>query len=124
MQNRVTRLFIGIATVWLLVGCGKEKDPVKSSTAQPRSEVQRGSAAETPAPNAAPPATPVRSEADMTATLAALTQAVRKYGAEKQSVPTSLSEVMSAGYITSLPSPPAGKKFAINRKLEVVLVRE
>ena len=53
-----------------------------------------------------------------------LTQSVRKYSAEKQRVPASLSEVMAAGYVTAMPNPPPGKKFAITRRLEVILVKE
>ena len=61
--------------------------------------------------------------ADATALLAQLTQAVRKYGAEKQRVPASLNEVVSAGYVRAMPQPPPGKKFAINpKRMEVILV--
>ena len=54
-------------------------------------------------------------------TLAELTQVVRKYGAEKQRVPKDLNEIVAAGYLPSVPSAPAGKKFAINKQMEVYL---
>jgi Fic family protein len=55
------------------------------------------------------------------ATLAELTQAVRKYGMEKQQVPKDLNELVAAGYLTAVPAAPAGKKFAIGKKMEVYL---
>jgi hypothetical protein len=55
------------------------------------------------------------------AMLAELTQVVRKYGAEKQRVPKDLNEIVAAGYLPSVPSAPAGKKFAINKQMEVYL---
>ena len=60
--------------------------------------------------------------ADPNAALGELTQALRKFSAEKQRVPASLSEVVAAGYVRSLPQPPPGKRFAINRqRVEVIL---
>lgn len=58
----------------------------------------------------------------MTAVLAELTHGLRTYSVEKRKVPTSLNEVVAAGYIKNLPSPPAGKSFAIDSKnLRVIL---
>ena len=53
--------------------------------------------------------------------LGELTQAVRKYAAEQQRVPKSLEEVIAAGYLNAVPSAPAGKKFAIDKNLQVYL---
>jgi hypothetical protein len=62
---------------------------------------------------------------DMSVVLAQLTQAVRRYGAEKQKVPASLNEVLGAGYVQGTPQAPAGKKFAIDpKRLEVMLVNQ
>jgi hypothetical protein len=58
---------------------------------------------------------------DLSATLSQLTQAVRRYAAERQRVPQSLEEVAAAGYVNGVPAAPAGKHFAINKKLEVYL---
>lgn len=52
--------------------------------------------------------------------LAEVTQAVRKYAAEKQRVPTSVQEVVAAGYLRA-PAVPPGKKLVINNRLEVEL---
>jgi competence protein ComGC len=53
---------------------------------------------------------------DTTAVLNALTQAVRKYSFDRRRVPASFEEVISAGYVKSLPPAPPGKKYAINPK--------
>lgn len=62
-------------------------------------------------------------EADLSPLLAELTQAVRKYGFEKQKVPASLEELVAAGYLSAKPAAPAGKKFSIDLKtMQVVVV--
>ncbi len=54
--------------------------------------------------------------------LQTMTQAVRQYAMEQQRVPKSLQEVADAGRLASVPEPPPGKKFMIDKKLNVVLV--
>src|SRR5262249_3393974 len=56
--------------------------------------------------------------------LNALTQAVRKFAAERRQVPSSLDELVGQGYISPVPSPPPGKKFVTNKNLEVGLARQ
>ncbi len=53
--------------------------------------------------------------------LAELTQTVRKYAMEKQTVPRSLDELVAAGYLRGLPALPAGKTFGISKDLKVHL---
>ena len=53
--------------------------------------------------------------------LAALTQAVRKYGLERQRAPKTLEELVAAGYLASVPSAPVGKRFLIDKNLQVVV---
>ena len=101
------------------------QSPAEVSQATPAiSPVQppQPSAIGRPQPNqaAAPPVPAVIPVNDPSAMLGALTQAVRKYSAEKQRVPASLSEVAGAGYIQSMPQPPAGKRFVIDKKRLVV----
>jgi hypothetical protein len=50
-----------------------------------------------------------------------LTQAVRKYAAEQQKVPASLEELVAAKYLPAVPEAPAGKRFGIDKKLQVYL---
>lgn len=57
---------------------------------------------------------------DSTAALNALTQVLRKYSFEKRRVPATVEELLAAGYVQSLPPPPAGKKFVIDAKRVVV----
>jgi hypothetical protein len=58
---------------------------------------------------------------DTTSVLSELTQAVRKYAAEQKKVPASLDELVANNYLPSIPEAPAGKKFAIDKKLQVYL---
>ena len=57
----------------------------------------------------------------MATVLNELTQAVRKFGVEQRRVPKSLEEVAARGYLSSVPSAPAGKKFVIDKNLQVRL---
>jgi hypothetical protein len=82
-------------------GCGKP-----SSSAPPTPE---------PLPQAA------ADEAELTAALGELTQVVRRFAAEQRRAPKTLDELVAQGYLSRVPEPPAGKKFAINKKLEVYL---
>jgi hypothetical protein len=58
------------------------------------------------------------------AIMAELTQAVRKYSAEKQRVPASLDVLVSEGYLNRVPPAPSGKRFAIDKNLHVYLAHE
>jgi hypothetical protein len=99
-------LILSCAVLLLYLGCGKGSSP----------------------PSAAPTATnagtsPVAPEADLTNTLAELTQALRKFSVEKRQVPASLNELVAAGYIQNLPPLPPGKAFAIDPKNLQVIVK-
>ena len=88
----------------LFASCGKPAEP---------SEDQSPAAAEAAA------ATP---QEDLSPQLHELTQALRKFSAEKQRVPASLNELVSAGYLTALPAAPEGRQFVINpSRVEVIL---
>jgi hypothetical protein len=39
-------------------------------------------------------------------------------------VPKTLEELVAAGYLSQVPQPPPGKRFAIDKKLQVNLVDE
>jgi hypothetical protein len=78
-----------------------------------------GSAAPTPAPAAAE--NPAVAPADSSAVLSELTQAVRRYAAEQRKAPTSLDELVTEHYLPAIPQAPAGKRFAIDKKLQVYL---
>jgi len=95
----------------LLVACSKKAEQATETPAAPA----QASAAESTA-------AAVQGDANqVAATLAELTQTVRKYGAEKQRVPKDLNELVAAGYLPGVPAAPVGKKFAINKQMEVYL---
>ncbi len=72
------------------------------------------------APTAEAATAPTKTDYDLL--LAELTQAVRKYGFEKQKVVTSLDELVDAGYLPSKPVTPAGRSFSIDpKKMQVTL---
>ncbi len=110
----LARLLIVLGLVLMVagMGCGKQAAPASS------------------APNASAPASEQSAEpgglnqAQLNALLAELTQTVRKYSAEKQRAPQSLDELVANGYLTTIPPAPAGKKFAIDKKLQVVLTSQ
>ncbi len=111
-------LAVGLLVV--AAGCGQAPSSPPS---------QPGSTTTDAAVNASPEATPATPAAPTDATqtaalLAELTQAVRKYGVEKQRVPKSLDELVAAGYLNQVPQAPAGKRFEIDKKLQVHLVND
>lgn len=119
MFNRLLR--VGLLT--LAVGCGKSPSP---PTVAPEPSTPSAEAATTApqAPDAGsepqPPATTVDAS-QIPTLLAELTQVVRRYGAEQRRAPKTLDELVAQGYLTSIPEAPAGMKFAINARLEVIL---
>jgi hypothetical protein len=99
-----------------LIGCGKAQK-IKSGTHTKEVAPSSSSSKEDP-PNLQ---NKIGAEAT-DAMLKRLTQAVRRYGVEQQKVPGNLEEVFARGYLKELPQAPYGKRFAIDKKLEVILV--
>ena len=99
-----------------LAGCGKPSHTSPSGSA-PASEPRQTTVG---VPAADP--TPVADGADLATSLAELTQAVRKYSFEHRRLPNTVDEVIAAGYVTNVPSAPAGKKYAIDSKTVQVIV--
>jgi hypothetical protein len=67
-------------------------------------------------------ASKVVAEPDVAGVLAQLTQALRRYSAEKREVPASLDALVADGYLQFLPQAPAGRAFAIDqKKVQVIL---
>jgi hypothetical protein len=57
--------------------------------------------------------------------LPALTAALREYCHWKMRVPKDMNELVTSRYLTNLPAPPPGQKYAIHpTKLEVTLVNQ
>ena len=57
----------------------------------------------------------------MAVVLNELTQVVRKYSVEQRRAPKSFDEIVGAGYLDRVPEAPSGKRFAINKNLQVYL---
>ena len=110
LKNHMRYLLVLIAgSAVLLAGCGQKGSTSSGETSTPETPASTNLAAMGPADDAA-------------ATLDSLTQAVRKFGAEKQRIPSSLDEVVAAGYIKTLPQAPPGKKFSIDTRRMVVFL--
>jgi len=92
----------------LAAGCG-----ARNETSREAGENRTNSAA---APNSN-----AGSDSETANVLRELTQTVRRYAAEQQKAPKSLDEIVSAHYLPAIPQAPPGKKFAINKNLEVYL---
>ena len=55
--------------------------------------------------------------------LAELTRQVRRYSIEKRKLPQSVGDLVTAGYIQSVPPAPTGKKYAIDAdRAQAILV--
>lgn len=57
-------------------------------------------------------------------TLAELTQAVRKFAVEQRAAPTTLDELVAKGYLDRIPPAAKGKRYAINKNLQVYLANQ
>ena len=44
---------------------------------------------------------------------------MRKYSVEQRQTPKNLDELVAKGYLSQIPEAPAGKKFAIDKNLQV-----
>ena len=112
-----------VGAAFLVGGCGKKRDANTAGQSNSAGPEQIPSA---PAPAAGnlPAVVPVvvAESNDASAQLAQLTQVLRRYGVERRRVPQSLNELITAGYLTTLPAAPSGKQYAIDGKhMQVVL---
>jgi hypothetical protein len=102
-----------LLAVGLAFGIGCSKPP-----AAPRPNAAEGSG-EAPAD-----ASGASEQARLAAVLNELTQVVRRYSAEQRRAPKNVEELVTGGYLTAIPAAPAGKKFAINKNLQVYLANQ
>ena len=108
----------------LLSGCGKKAVPKATATVEPinNSESAESAPANVSVPVARVTPVSVTDSVDVSAQLSRMTQVLRRYGVEHRRVPQSLNELVTAGYLTGLPTAPAGKKFAIDAtQMQVIL---
>src|SRR5688500_7004229 len=107
------RLIAALVLTWM--GC--DRQPASAPSAAQTTMPEQGRPASASPPVKSAPADHVQA----TLSLGELTHAVRKYAAEQRRVPNSLEELVNHGYLARVPPPPPGKKFAINKNLEVEL---
>jgi len=105
-----------------LLGCGKNS-PSSDTQAEPEPAAIDGATQSSVAGRSSAPVLQKvePDEAQIATTLAELTQVVRKYSVEQRSAPKTVEELVADGYLNRLPPPPPGKRFAINKNLQVYL---
>ena len=109
-------------------GCGRSGEEAPTATTAgtvPPAEV----AASRETPEGAPAESPGGgdegvSEAELARVTSALTQAVRRYGIEQRQVPANLDDLVARGYLSQVPEAPRGRRFIIDKQLQVQLVKE
>jgi hypothetical protein len=94
---------------------------------RPDTQVPLATSDAPPAPAApttpAVPDGPAIAEADISAVLEEMTQALRKFSFEKKRLPTSIDELVTAGYLGTKPTAPGSKHFAIDPKEARVVLK-
>ena len=63
-------------------------------------------------------------ETQYAAVLSELTQTVRKFAAEQRRAPKGLEDLLAGGYLNKVPPAPSGKKFVIDKNLQVILANQ
>ena len=112
------RPLLAVCCLALLSGCGRQT--VKAPDPAGAEAVAVRPAAEQPPTKQSWDAS-AAGEAKLAAVLAELTQMVRRYGMEQQSAPRSLQDLVAKGYLGEVPQAPPGKKYSINKNLQVYL---
>ena len=106
----------------VISGCG---DNPSTTGATATAATPPAAQPQTPASQVKPVVIPESAASNPTATLDALTQALRKYAMERRGLPTSFSEMETTGYVRNVPPAPSGKQYAIDAKAcRVVLVNK
>jgi|GEM_PF-1652352 len=112
-----------MATLCLAVGLtacnrGENQAPVAAS------EAPTVPAAGTAVPaSPAVPDGPAIAEADVSAILEEMTQALRKFSFEQKRLPGAIDELVTAGYLGAKPTAPGGKRFTIDPKEARVVLK-
>jgi hypothetical protein len=123
LVRRCVLFFVVVSLIALGTGCRKPStasNPPSSAQATPDNAAPTP---ETPQTTTQPSPAAATDEAQMAAVLNELTQAVRKFGVEQRRVPKSLEEVAARGYLSGVPPAPAGKKYVIDKNLQVRLTQ-
>jgi hypothetical protein len=111
-------MFLGLLAVGLAAGCKKHAAPDRAN-ATPPPDPSSTSAAPVLLPSGVGPNAALGG-GDVNATLAQLTQQLRRTIARTRSMPTSFEDFVATAQM-QVPPPPAGKKYAITQQGTVVL---
>jgi hypothetical protein len=116
------RLFVAGVLAFSLVGCGKGNKPVEAAAPPPSADA---SAAVPPGP---PPMNPTAVPVTATATNASggtdyseLNRDVRRWLLRNRRPPKDFAEYAATATI-QIPPPPAGKKYALDKHLHILLI--
>lgn len=102
-------LLLLLGLVW--PGCSRKESAEKTATPTAASE-----------PEGSPPGAkrltspPQQPPSDGQVDLVALNQLLHKYVMWKKQIPMNMNELVTSGFVSSLPPPPAGKKFIVTRQ--------
>jgi hypothetical protein len=114
-----------------LAGCVKSKPappaftPADPPAPAPSMEAPAPPTDAPPAPSLAAPPSPDSPEPKEEPSITALNEAVNAYIMGELKEPKSLEDLVKAGVIKRLPTPPPGKKFALNaNRTQVILVNK
>jgi len=112
---RICPLVLLVALSLATSSCGRAKNPSgpPEASATPTSEMPAAPPALNAPPTPSPQPTPGGPTGVGQADLDAVNQALRQYVRVKKVVPRDVQELVSSGFVPSLPSPPAGKKYVI-----------
>ncbi len=103
-----------------LTACNRPEKQAPVATSDAPAAPAAGTAAPT-APSVADG--PAIAEADVSAILEEMTQALRKFSFEKKRLPGSIDELVTAGYLGAKPTAPGGKRFTIDPKEARVVLK-
>ncbi len=116
-------LLLCLTTSLVLAGCGKHPAQTETPVPNPATTAAPASApASAPAMPAAPAVTAIPTDASGTADLPALSRTLRGWIVGHRRLPGSFEEFVASANL-SVPPPPPGKKYAINKSTVVLVNR-
>ena len=112
-----------VAVVLFSSGCGQKKTDAKTIAVDPSAVTDSTPASAVPPPAVRPqPVSPQASAEVAAPDLGAVNQALHVFIFQRKRLPTSFEELVSAGYVKTMPPLPAGKKLVIDPASSQVLM--
>lgn len=119
MKIATLRCLLSIVFILGLSGCGKKHEMLDSKSLEPHAPVPQPILTSTNSNPAPIPA--LATASDLDASLIQLTREVRKWIVRHQRPPQNFEEFAASAQV-QIPAAPAGKKFALDRQMRVVVV--